>query len=52
METFLAEDPVKQSSPQAAALAVAGAVADNACAMTNVKWLVDGNALQGSLGIK
>lgn len=45
MEAFLAEPAVAAARPSAAALGVAGAVSGNACAMTNLSWVVDGNKL-------
>ena len=37
--------------PAAAALAVAGPVAGNRCAMTNLAWVIDGNALASAAGV-
>ena len=52
MEEILAEPAVQASPPQAAALAIAGAVENNRCDMTNLHWVVDGDALQKHYGIK
>ncbi len=49
---FLAEPAVREAAPHAAALAIAGAVNNNKCEMTNVKWLVDGDELQSKFGLK
>lgn len=49
---FLKEEKVAPHPPQAAALAVAGAVVDNRCAMTNTSWILDGPGLQQHYGIK
>lgn len=37
---------------QGASLAIAGAVEDNKCAMTNLSWLIDGPSLQQHFGFK
>jgi glucokinase len=37
--------------PAAAALAVAGPVSSNRCAMTNLAWVIDGGALSASAGV-
>jgi glucokinase len=37
---------------RAAALAVAGAVANNRCQMTNTPWVIDGEALTRELGYR
>ncbi|KAG2501812.1 hypothetical protein HYH03_000311 [Edaphochlamys debaryana] len=44
--TFLSEPAVRENPPHAAALAIAGAVVQNRCEMTNISWVVDGDALQ------
>ena len=50
---FLAEPEVRpHPTPGAAALAVAGAVANNRCQMTNTSWLIDGDALTRELGYR
>lgn len=49
---FLKEEKVAASPPQAAALAVAGAVVDNRCSMTNISWILDGPGLQQHYGIR
>lgn len=46
MAAFLDESGGTGPVPAAAALAVAGAVSDNRCDMTNVNWTVDGAELQ------
>ncbi|EFJ43507.1 hypothetical protein VOLCADRAFT_106775 [Volvox carteri f. nagariensis] len=52
VDAFLSEPSVGQSPPQAAALAIAGAVNDNRCNMTNVNWIVDGDQLQAKHGFR
>ncbi|GFR39807.1 hypothetical protein Agub_g297 [Astrephomene gubernaculifera] len=52
VEEFLSEPSVRSSPPQAAALAIAGAVSNNRCNMTNVRWLVDGDALTAKHGFR
>jgi glucokinase len=52
VEEFLKEPALAQLTPKAAAFAVAGAVANNRCAMTNISWIVDGTSLSKKLGIK
>jgi glucokinase len=52
VEAFMKEPAVAASPPQAAALAVAGAVAANRCAMTNLNWIVDGPGLEKQHKIK
>lgn len=52
MNQFLSEKEVVPHPPQAAALAVAGAVVDNRCAMTNTSWIIDGPGLQQHYKIK
>ncbi len=52
MGVFLAESRKAGAPPSAAALAVAGAVEDNRCAMTNISWVVDGDTLAGHYGFK
>lgn len=52
MSELLQEPAVVARPPQAAALAVAGAVEDDRCEMTNVSWLIDGHALQKKHGFK
>lgn len=42
---FLQKPEVAKKRPEAAALAVAGAVDRNRCAMTNINWIVDGPGL-------
>jgi glucokinase len=48
LQAFLDESEVRSSaaSVQAAALAVAGAVENNRCPMTNISWVIDGKQLQ------
>jgi glucokinase len=52
METFLESNELKGVRPQAAALAVAGAVENNRCPMTNISWVIDGAELQKRFGFK
>mmetsp|Transcript_32908 Transcript_32908/g.72684 ORF Transcript_32908/g.72684 Transcript_32908/m.72684 type:complete len:410 (-) Transcript_32908:761-1990(-) len=52
LNEFLGEGPVKANPPQAACLAIAGAVENNKCPMTNLSWLIDGDALGNHHGIK
>eukprot|EP00798_Chlamydomonas_sp_ICE-L_P029122 gene29122-32340_t len=52
MDELLAEPAVQAHKPQAAALAIAGAVEDNYCSMTNLDWVVDGAALQKKFGFR
>ncbi|PNH10636.1 Glucokinase [Tetrabaena socialis] len=52
MEAFLAEPAVQENPPAAAALAIAGAVDNNRCEMTNVSWLVDGAELTATHGFQ
>jgi glucokinase len=48
-----AKDSHGVQGPGTVALAVAGAVKDNKCELTNVKqFLIDGNALQDQYGIR
>jgi hypothetical protein len=49
---FQSEPEVKPHRARAAALAVAGAVANNRCQMTNTPWLIDGDALTRELGYR
>ena len=49
---FLKDSEMAKHIPRAAAFAVAGAVSDNRCAMTNISWIVDGPSLEKKLGIK
>ena len=49
---FMQEKEVVPQPPKAAALAVAGAVVDNRCAMTNISWILDGHSLEKHYGIK
>ncbi|KAG1675501.1 hypothetical protein FOA52_001800 [Chlamydomonas sp. UWO 241] len=49
---FLKEPMVAKKRPEAAALAVAGAVVRNRCAMTNINWIVDGPSLQKDHGFR
>ncbi|GIL63494.1 hypothetical protein Vafri_17547 [Volvox africanus] len=52
VDAFLSEPSVRETPPQAAALAIAGAVNDNRCNMTNVNWIVDGDGLQAKHGFR
>lgn len=52
LATFLSESAVKANPPRAAAFAVAGAVATNACAMTNLPWIIDGSKLAEQFGFR
>jgi len=49
---FQAEPQVRPHKARAAALAVAGAVANNRCAMTNTPWVIDGDELTRELGYR
>lgn len=52
MESFLESNELRGIAPEAAALAVAGAVENNRCPMTNISWVIDGPRLQGRFGFK
>lgn len=52
VDAFLSEAVPQHSAPQAAALAIAGAVSNNKCNMTNLNWLVDGDQLQAKHGFR
>jgi len=52
MNTFLESNELNGIKPQAAALAVAGAVENNRCPMTNISWVIDGADLQRRFGFK
>lgn len=52
MQAFLDESEVRGSKVDAAALAVAGAVENNRCPMTNISWVIDGKVLQQQFGFK
>jgi glucokinase len=52
VESFLKEDAVAKNRPEAASLAIAGAVVNNTCDMTNCKWLIDGNGLEKQFGFR
>lgn len=52
MDAFLKVEAVAQNPPEGAALAIAGEVDDNRCAMTNTSWVVDGGMLEMQYGIK
>jgi glucokinase len=54
MADFLDEPEVKphKQSIKAGALAVAGAVTENRCRMTNIDWVIDGTSLEQTLGFK
>jgi glucokinase len=43
---------VRGSQVEAAALAVAGAVENNRCPMTNITWVIDGKSLQQQFNFK
>ncbi|KAF8057125.1 glk [Scenedesmus sp. PABB004] len=45
LQAFLDESEVRGAGVQAAALAVAGAVENNRCPMTNTSWVIDGRQL-------
>ena len=51
---FLDDPEVREhrQTIKAAALAVAGAVNDNRCRMTNIDWVIDGKSLEQNLGFK
>jgi hypothetical protein len=46
LQAFLDEPEVRGSAVEAAALAVAGAVENNRCPMTNTNWVIDGRSIQ------
>lgn len=46
LQAFLDEAEVRGSAVEAAALAVAGAVENNRCPMTNTNWVIDGRSIQ------
>jgi len=50
VKAFLDEDPTKK--PEAASLAIAGAVVDNVCDMTNCPWIIDGQSLEEQFGFR
>ncbi|KAI8474260.1 MAG: glucokinase [Monoraphidium minutum] len=52
MESFLESNELNGVTPQAAALAVAGAVENNRCPMTNISWVIDGAQLKRRFGFK
>uniref|UniRef100_A0A7R9V6T2 Glucokinase n=1 Tax=Chlamydomonas euryale TaxID=1486919 RepID=A0A7R9V6T2_9CHLO len=52
VDEFLKEPEVACKPPEAAALAVAGAVEFNRCAMTNINWIVDGPGLEKNHNFK
>ncbi|GLC58285.1 hypothetical protein PLESTB_001341700 [Pleodorina starrii] len=52
VDAFLSEPSLRQNPPQAAALAIAGAINDNRCNMTNIHWVVDGDSLQAKHGFR
>lgn len=52
LQAFLDEKPVRGSKVNAAAMAVAGAVENNRCPMTNITWVIDGKVLQQQFGFK
>lgn len=51
-EAFLDSKEAEGRRPQAAALAVAGAVEGNRCPMTNISWVIDGAELELRFGFK
>lgn len=52
LQAFLDERDVRGAKVEAAALAVAGAVENNRCPMTNISWVIDGKVLQQQFGFK
>lgn len=50
MEAFLESNELKGVKPRAAALAVAGAVENNRCPMTNISWVIDGEQIGKRFG--
>lgn len=52
LQAFLDEAEVRGSKVEAAALAVAGAVENNRCPMTNISWVIDGKVMQQEFGFK
>eukprot|EP00878_Enallax_costatus_P011046 GHUV01011537.1.p1 GENE.GHUV01011537.1~~GHUV01011537.1.p1 ORF type:complete len:219 (+),score=28.03 GHUV01011537.1:146-802(+) len=52
LQAFLDEKPVRGAKVEAAAMAVAGAVENNRCPMTNITWVIDGKVLQQQFGFK
>jgi len=52
VESFLNEGEVSKNRPEAASLAIAGAVVNNTCNMTNCPWVIDGPGLEKQFGFK
>jgi glucokinase len=52
IKTFLGAERWKGERVASAALGVAGVVADNACALTNIRWDIDGEALRKTFSIE
>jgi glucokinase len=54
VNAFLARPAVRERPPHAAALAIAGAVNENKCLMTNVEhWpIIDGDEIQAKHGFR
>jgi glucokinase len=53
LSDFLDNPEVKKVAPvRAASLAVAGAVENNRCRMTNIDWVIDGTDIQRRFGFK
>lgn len=52
LQAFLDESAVRGTHVEAAALAVAGAVENNRCPMTNTNWVIDGRQIRKQFGFK
>eukprot|EP00879_Flechtneria_rotunda_P001740 GHRR01001903.1.p1 GENE.GHRR01001903.1~~GHRR01001903.1.p1 ORF type:complete len:392 (+),score=87.56 GHRR01001903.1:271-1446(+) len=52
LQAFLDESEVRGAKVEAAALAVAGAVENNRCPMTNISWVIDGRQLEQQFGFR
>lgn len=52
MRVFLKQAGEQSENISSCCLAVAGPVVDNKCAMTNLKWVVDGRALTQEFGFR
>eukprot|EP00891_Asterochloris_glomerata_P007788 jgi/Astpho2/7788/e_gw1.00117.63.1_t len=52
LDELAQEDIFRENTPGAAAFACAGPVLDNRCVMTNLSWVIDGDALTKKYGIR
>ena len=52
LDELAQEDMFRENTPGAAAFACAGPVLDNRCVMTNLSWVIDGDALTKKYGIR